>query len=229
MPLRIVDAVSTESQPVGRNGYAVPDEVSSVEHIYFHRGISHHASLHGQCLEAAVKVYFPLGTSLEVGGDALHVVVDEAQVRIVGINMKVERAIGLDGIDIALHMGTGHIFFPDAGIEIDAFYRVMPFPTDVGIAQQPVVQPKPPDVQVGGHYRIVAQHAIGIGRPRGFASEVHAQVGNVEHIPDVNVLQVDMHRVFWQLGQRAMNPQVAVVVAEIEVVNMHFARINHDL
>ena len=56
------------------------------------------------------------GTSIEFRRYALHIMVDEFQIGVVGFDLQVKRAGGLYGIDIAVDMASGNVFFADTGI-----------------------------------------------------------------------------------------------------------------
>ena len=127
-----------------------------------------------------------------------------------------------------MHMGTGNVFFLYTGIHINTFYLMVPFTMNLRITQQAIVQSEIPDKQVGTHDRRI-QYATGKSRSRGLPLEIHAQIGNVEHIPDINVLEIHAHGVLSRFGQRAMNAQVPFPVAKIEVVNMYLSRIDPHL
>ena len=79
-------------------------------------------------------MYVADGASVVFGRDALLIVVDELQVCTVGLDLQIERAGGLYGVNVAVHMALGDVFLAYAGIQIDAFYVVMPFSVYVGIA-----------------------------------------------------------------------------------------------
>ena len=97
MPLRVENAVVAEGQPAGLDVDAVFDGESGVEHVYLHGSIAEYTPFHGESLEFAIEMYMAGGTSVEFGGDALHVVVDELQVGAVGFDLQVERAGRLYG------------------------------------------------------------------------------------------------------------------------------------
>ena len=161
--LGVVEAVVAERESVRGNVDAVADGEGGIEYIDLHGRVAVDTAFHGEGLELAVEVYMTGGTARELRRDALHVIMDELEVGAVGIDLQVERAGGLDGVDEAVDTGTRDVGLTNAGIEVNALHVVVPFTVDVGIAQQAVVDAQVVDEEVGRHDG-GAQHPTGVGR-----------------------------------------------------------------
>lgn len=72
------------------------------------------------------------------------------------------------------------------------FTFVVPFSVYVGITQQAFVQSEVADKQIGAHDGFF-QYSAGESRTGGFSFEIDSEVCNVEHITDVDFLQIQTY------------------------------------
>ena len=60
------------------------------------------------------------------------------------------------------------------------------------------------------------------------SAKVDTQIGNIEHIGNVDVLQVGTNRIGGLVGQDTIYTQMAVFVAHIEIVYIDASRVGQD-
>ena len=60
------------------------------------------------------------------------------------------------------------------------------------------------------------------------SAKVDTQIGNIEHIGNVDVLQVGTNRIGGLVGQDTIDTQMAVFVAYIEIVYIDASRVGQD-
>ena len=120
---------------------------------------------------------------------------EEAQVSLVSLDVEVEGTGGLQGIDIALHVGVRcRVGLADIGLQMDALHVVVPLAVDVGMPEDAVVHAETLHLEIRLHDGLL-QYGTGISRTRGFAPEVHAEIGYVEHVAQVDAVQVEPNRI----------------------------------
>ena len=59
--------------------------------------------------------------------------------------------------------------------------------------------------------------------------EVDTQVGYIEYVSYVYLFQVQAYGVLRLFGYGSVDLQVTLFMAEVEIVDVHFARVDHDL
>ena len=173
-------------------------------------------------------MHITAGTSVKLRCDTAHEVFYELQIGIVGFNLQVERTLWFYGIYVAVYMALGNVFLADMGIKIDTFHFMMPFSVNIGIPQQAVIQSETSDEKIGVHDGFL-QYSAGIGRTGSFALEVDSKIGNVEHVTYINVFQIQADRIFGLLREDAVDAEMPVLMAEIEVVDMYLPGVNDHL
>ena len=92
-------------------------------------------------------------------------------------------------------MAFGDIFLPDMGIQIDAFTSWCHSPCMLASPSKPSFKSEVADKQVGAHDGVF-QYSAGESRTGGFSFEIDSEVCNVEHITDVDFLQIQTYCIF---------------------------------
>ena len=73
------------------------------------------------------------------------------------------------------------------------------------------------------------KYSAGICRASGLTFEVDTQVGYIEYVSYVYLFQVQAYGVLRLFGYGSVDLQVTLFMAEVEIVDVHFARVDHDL
>ena len=198
-----------------------------VQDVHFHAGMFYqHVAFEVDTAKRTEYAEIAGGASLQVGEDSCRILVQEVQIGVVGRDVQVESAARLmsrsDGTLHARHAAFHRVVHQ--GIQENGM--LAGFPSGVGVhgPHRSQVEREVLHVQICFNGRILFQ-VVGIDTSGGIAVELHGvEVDHVEHILQIDVLEIGHKCVVLLVGNRSVNTQIAVGrLVDQEVVNMHRA------
>ena len=230
MSLHIGNMYIIECQSIRSQMNGIFDGKVSIQNIKVHRCICHYCTIQIQSLELAIKMHLTCSASFYIISDASHIVFEELQIQFIRFNIQIKSALRFQRINNTRDVRRRRSNILDKRIQPDSSILIVPFTIYIQISQSSLIEREILYKQTSIHDRFL-QHTARVCRSRSISLKIYIirYTGNIKHISHIDILQVNLDRVFRIVRQTSVDTHITVLMAEIEIVHIHLSRIHYHL